>query len=53
LAENTNVNSKGSDYLSKKSMGEMERNLAVDDATFAIMYACTTRVSVRWTARRK
>jgi uncharacterized membrane protein len=34
LAENASVSSKVSDYFSKKSIGEMEINLAADKATF-------------------
>jgi hypothetical protein len=35
LAKNASVSSKVSDYFSKKTVAEMERNLAADEATFA------------------
>jgi hypothetical protein len=40
------VRSKVSDYFSKKSMGEMERNLATDGATFAY-HVCMHNQSFR------
>lgn len=46
LAENASVSSKVSDYFSKKAMGEMERNLAADDATFAY-HVCMHNQSFR------
>jgi hypothetical protein len=47
LAENTSVSSKVSDYFSKKPMGEMERNLAADEATFAY-HVCMHNQSFRF-----
>jgi hypothetical protein len=46
LAENASVSSKLSDCFSKKSMGEMERNLASDEATFAY-HVCVHNQSFR------
>jgi hypothetical protein len=45
LAENANA-SKVPDYFSKKSMFEMERNLAADEATFAY-HVCMHNQSFR------
>jgi hypothetical protein len=46
LAENASVSSKVSEYFSKKSVGEMERNLAADEATFAY-HVCMHNQSFR------
>jgi uncharacterized protein YjhX (UPF0386 family) len=46
LAEYASVSSKVSDYFSKKSMGEMERNLAADETTIAY-HVCMHKQSFR------
>jgi myosin-crossreactive antigen len=53
LAENASVNSKATDYFSKNQWMKWKEIFQLMKLCLRIMYACTTRVSVRWTARRK